>query len=424
MGAPRRADVTEQDLAGFKYFKRLRGLLAALHDHACARDRAGNRTLHYDQYVLLLLLHFFNPVSQGLRSIAQASALPKVRRALGVDRASLGSLSEAARVFDPELLRGVIGSLAADLRPVVADPRLADVRKVLTLVDGTVLKALPRVAEAMWLTNGSGNRHHAWRLHAQFELVTHVPARFDLTDARNSKGSAERAVLAGALQAGRAYVLDRGYVKFKLFNDVVAAGSDYFCRLREDAVEEVIGERPLTAEAKAAGVVRDAVVSLGTAGLGRPSAATDHPVRLVEVPVTPHAKRGGRKGRDAGPANAGLLRVVTNRTDLPAEVIALVYHYRYAVEIFFRFFKQVLGCRHLVSDCADGVRIQVYCAMVACLLINLYTGRKADRRTWEMACYLMGGLATAADVVAHLNRPDRAGAKLRAKEALWKKLGY
>ena len=424
MARARRKIIKEEELSGFKHFKKLRELLGRLHNHACARDKAHNRTLHYDQYVTLILLHFFNPVSQSLRSISQASTLPKVQKLLGLDRASIGSMSEAARVFDPDLLRGIIGELAADLSPVVDDSRLDDVKKVLTLVDGTILKALPRIASAMWLTNASGNAHHAWRLHAQFELIHHVPVEMELTDAKNSKGSSERQVLADSLKAGRAYVMDRGYVKFKLFNDIVNAGSDYFCRVREDVIEAVVEERVLSADAVAACVKRDAVVKLGTAGAGRPSAQTDHPVRLIEIPITPHAKRGGHKGIDSGPANAGLLRIVTNRLDLPADVIALVYYYRYAIEIFFRFFKQILGCRHLISDCAGGVEIQVYCAMIACLLINIYTGRKTDRRTFEMACYLMSGLASEEDLMKHLNKPDNTGVKLRAKEALWKKLGY
>lgn len=424
MASVNRAEVREEDLQGFKHFAKLRGLLATLHDHATQRDRAHNRTLHYDQYVLLILLHLFNPVSSGLRSICRASALPKVQKALGVTRTSLGSFSEAARVFDPRLLEGIVGQLGEELRPMLQDPRLADVKQVLTLVDGTILKALPRIAEAMWLTNGSGNAHHAWRLHTHFELREDAPARMELTDARNSKGSGERGVLERSLEGDRAYVMDRGYVKWSLFNAIVAKGSSYFCRIREDTLEQVIEARPLTDAARAAGVVRDAVVNLGATTRGaKPSGTTDHAVRLVELPLTPHVKRGGRKGKDAGPANAGLLRLVTNRTDLPAEVITLVYRYRYAIEIFFRFFKQLLGCRHLISDCADGVRIQCYCAMIACMLINLHTARSIDRGTWEMACYFVGGLASEADLLAYLNRPDNAGVKLRAKDALWKNLG-
>jgi hypothetical protein len=34
------------------------------------------------------------------------------------------------------------------------------------------------------------------------------------------------------------------------------------------------------------------------------------------------------------------------------------------------------------------------------------------------------GIATEAEVLAHINRPDNTGVKLAAKEALWKKLGY
>jgi hypothetical protein len=426
MAMAKRVEIREEDLAGFKHFKKLRGLLSCLHAHATARDTASNRTLHYDQYVCLILLHLFNPVSQGLRSICRASAMAKVQKTLCVSRTSLGSFSEAARVFDPQLLEGIIGQLGKelrDLRPVPGDPRLADVRQVLTLVDGTILKALPRITEAMWLTNASGNAHHAWRLHTHFELMQDVPVVMTLTDARNSKGSSERGVLEQSLQSDRAYVMDRGYVKWSLFNDIVAKGSSYFCRLREDTLLDVIEERPLTQAAREAGVTRDAVVRLGSLGKGRPSAPTDHPVRVIEIPITPHTRRGGRKGKDSGPANAGLLLVATNRTDLPAEVIGLVYRYRFAIEIFFRFFKHLLGCRHLISDCADGVRIQTYCAMIACLLINLYTGRRIDRGVWEMACYLTSGLASEAEVLAYLNKPDNTGIKLRAKDELWKKLG-
>jgi hypothetical protein len=55
---------------------------------------------HMDPYVALLLLYMFNPICTSLRSLQQASALQKVQKKLGVPRASLGSLSEAATVFD------------------------------------------------------------------------------------------------------------------------------------------------------------------------------------------------------------------------------------------------------------------------------------------------------------------------------------
>src|SRR5919109_829901 len=104
MATSLRAPASPRALQGFKYFRRLTPLLARLHDAGCARDKAGNRILHFDQYCSLILLALFNPLTRSLRALSQASELDKVQKQLGVRHASLGSLSEAARVFDPDLL--------------------------------------------------------------------------------------------------------------------------------------------------------------------------------------------------------------------------------------------------------------------------------------------------------------------------------
>src|ERR1041384_681331 len=107
--------IRSRDIQGLKYLNKLLPLLEELHDVGCERDRAGNRKLHYDQYCLLVLLFLFSPVVRSLRALQQASQLRKVQRQLGVERASLGSLSEATDVFDPERLQRIIGRLAAQV---------------------------------------------------------------------------------------------------------------------------------------------------------------------------------------------------------------------------------------------------------------------------------------------------------------------
>ena len=105
MAGKKRKDVREADVKGLKYFDKLAPLLARLHDVGCERDKAGNRKLHFDQYCMLVLLFLFNPVVRSLRAIEQASELRKVQCKLGCQRASLGSLSEATDVFQPERLK-------------------------------------------------------------------------------------------------------------------------------------------------------------------------------------------------------------------------------------------------------------------------------------------------------------------------------
>jgi IS4 transposase len=134
----------------------------------------------------------------------------------------------------------------------------------------------------------------------------------------------------------------------------------------------------------------------------KPGARPDHPVRLVMVQVTPHVRRGGARGRFAGPQTRGTLVIATDLPDVPAEVVALVYRYRWAIEVFFRFFKQVLGCRHLTSTKPQGVLIQVCCAVIARLLINLWTGAAPTKRTVEMLAFYFVGVATGAEVMRHV----------------------
>jgi len=405
MAGKRRDDVREQDVTGLKYFDKLLPLLARLHEVGCGRDKAGNRKLHFDQYCLLVLLFLFNPVVRSLRAIEQASELRKVQRKLGCQRASLGSLSEATDVFQPERLQEIIAELGVQLQPLARDPRLDDVPHALTLVDGTLLKGLPVLVQAA-LADPRAAKHQAkFRLHTQFDLEHGVPIRIDVTEGISRGEADERAVLAKALESGRCYVKDRGYAKFKLFNEIVAAGSSYVCRLRDNSVYQTVEQRPLSEEDVQADVIFDGLVLLGET-TKKSEERPDHPLRLVAVRTTPHEKRGGA----AGPASNGLLLIATNLLDLPAWIIGLIYRYRWTIEIFFRFFKHVLGCRHLLSHDPVGVGIQTYCAIIACMLISLWTGRKPTLRTYEMICHYFTGLAEEDELLAHL-------AKLQKQDA-------
>ena len=141
MAGKKREKIREQDVSGLKYFDKLAPLLERLHDEGCQRDKAGNRELHFDQYCMLILLYLFNPVVTSLRGIQQASELAKVQKKLGCSRASLGSLSESATVFDAERLKEVISELGQELEPLARNPKLKDIKQTMTLVDGTDRKS-------------------------------------------------------------------------------------------------------------------------------------------------------------------------------------------------------------------------------------------------------------------------------------------
>ena len=423
MARPPHKPIDPRQLGHLKKLRDLLPLLADLRDCGCARDKAGNRDLHFDQYVTLVLLYLFNPLIDSVRTLQEASAVDKLAEQLGVRRFSLGSFSESVRLFDPEKLKAVIAQLAGELKPLQCDPRLkAHLSHVLTVADGTVLDALVKVADAFWLKFKDDTPKHAWKLHVQFEVERFAAVEAQLTDARNSGKSDEKQVLRQKLAAGHCYVTDRWFAQFTLFNEINAIASSYVCRGKENSSFEVLEERLLSDGDLAAGVVRDAVVKMGQSS--PPAARPDHPMRVVIIEAQPHEKRGGRKGKTAGPGNKGTLVLLTNLLDVPAEIVALIYRYRWTVEVFFRFFKQTLGCRHLISQRIEGIQVQVYCAIIACMLINLWTGKKPGKHPGApgLAWYFMG-VASAAEVAAFINRPDNTGVKIRARDEAFAKLG-
>jgi len=381
MAAPKKAPVTDRTLRGFKYLRMLGPLLRRLHEAGTDRDRAGHRELFYDQYAALLLLYYFSPILTSLRGLQQATALEAVRRRLGVRPTSLGSLSEAARVFDAALLQGIVAELADRARP--ASPRdEAEALRELTALDGSLLPALPRMAWALW----QDERHRAAKMHVGFAVLRGVPTAATVTVGSGS----ERQQWRRLARPGGFYVVDRGYADYGLFQELHDAGCSFVARVQDNAAFEAQERRPTPAAARRVGVARDVVIRR----LGAP-----HHGRLLPQPFRVVVVATGRRRPDG---TAVELVLVTDRLDLPADLVALAYRYRWSVELFFRWLKCVLGCRHLLSECLNGVTIQVYMALIASLVISLWVGRKPTKRTYEMICFYLSGWASEAEMLAYL----------------------
>ena len=386
--------IEPSDLIGFKPLKKFISLLKPLH----SVKQHHNRDLHFDQYTALVLLYFFNPVLTSLRGIQQVSHFDKVKKSLGIKGASLGSLSEASNVFDAELLAPMIKDLAQKAIPVEKDTSLKELQQTLVATDGTLLPALPKMLWALWLDD----QHKAAKLHLEFDILKHAPINYKVTDANTN----EKSVFRGFLSANKLYVTDAGYSEYKLLQEIIDAKSSFVNRIRDNAVWELIEERPLNPDDKKAGVQRDLLVHLGSKSK---QGDLNTPVRVIEVFHQGDSSRT-RKSRVSSKKSFRTTEsdytffLVTDRMDLSAEMIALIYRYRWQIELFFRWFKCILGCKHLLAHSENGVTIQVYCALIASMLITLWTGAKPSKRTFEMLSMYFMGWATDNDLNQHLKK--------------------
>jgi Transposase DDE domain len=384
--------IDENILRGFKYFKPLWPLLKKV----TTEESHPPRRLHYDHYLCLILFYFFNPILTGVRSIQIASQLEKVQRVLGIQSTSLGSFSEAGEVFDHSLLPPILMQLAQKALPQETEPRLKDLKKMLVAVDGSLLPALPKMVWALWLDQD----HKAAKLHLELDLLKAVPIQASVTDANEN----EKTILRKKLSSGKIYVLDAGYAQYSLLEDILKAQSSFVCRLRDNAVWETLSENKLSSQDRTAGVQRDLIVRLGSK-VKQDELST--PVRVIEVhhvdPLPPRClSRVSSKKTFRTTTGDYTLLIVTDLMDLPAELIALIFRFRWQIELFFRWFKCILKCQHFLSLSHNGLAIQIYCALIASLLISLWSGHKVGKRTFEMLCLHMQGWASDQDLERHL----------------------
>ena len=193
--------------------------------------------------------------------------------------------------------------------------------------------------------------------------------------------------------------MDRGYAKYALLQEIVNIKSSFVCRIRDNAIYKTTEDKQLSDKAVKEGIVFDRTVELG----GETAETKLQNVRIVAVkcnPTEPISRGGGR----GGPRQGQILLIATDRFDLEPETIAAIYKNRWTIEIYFRFFKHILGCRHLISENKNGIEIQMYMAIIACMLISLWTGRKPTLRTYEMVCWYFTGLADLEELEAHIAR--------------------
>jgi IS4 transposase len=194
------------------------------------------------------------------------------------------------------------------------------------------------------------------------------------------------------------YVMDRGYERYALFEQIVRAQSDYLCRVQHRS-RTVLEQRPVSEEGREAGVLRDELVQPGRSRTEVGSIT--HPVRRITL-----AQTGPGRRRNDRPQHEEII-LLTNLREVPAEVLAAIYRLRWSIELFFRFFKHVLGCRHLLSHRPEGVAIQVYCALIAALLMSLATGQSLGRRGFELVCLYFQGWAEEDELLTGLERLSR-----------------
>jgi IS4 transposase len=307
-------------------------------DHGA--DAGVRRLSTRSQLVALLFAQLAGVVS--LREIETAMTSHSARfYHLGASEVSRSTLADANRLRSHKVFSGLFEVLVAQAGRGLRKATGEAVR----LIDSTGVRLSGVAAEWARFSKGVCGA----KAHIVYDPDAERPLYLEVTPARVNDITAAQAM---PIEPGATYVFDLGYYHYAWWARLHDAGCRLVTRLKKNTPLAVTAELALPPGSE---LVYDRIGRL--------------PERLSATRKNPFAD----PVREIGVRleDGKLLRVVTNDLDAPAQEIADLYKRRWAIELFFRWVKQTLKITHFIGRSENAVRIQIACALIACLLLRI-----------------------------------------------------
>jgi hypothetical protein len=209
----------------------------------------------------------------------------------------------------------------------------------LTVIDGSLIDT---VLSMYWADYRDGAKKA--KAHLGFDLNYGIPRKIFLTDGKAD----ERPFVSQILLPGQTGVMDRYYQCHKNFDQWQGEGKHFVCRIKAKTKKTLISANELKPNSI---VFYDAIVLLGTPGVNQ----TEKPVRVVGYRV-----------------NCVSYWIATDRCDLTAEQIAMIYKLRWTIESFFAWWKRHLKVYHLIARSQHGLMVQILAGLITYILLAIY----------------------------------------------------
>ncbi|MCB2180888.1 MAG: IS4 family transposase [Desulfobulbaceae bacterium] len=321
-------------------FKQLTKLLSGILPNIPHLNSRGNRPLQMtfeDQLNALIFFHLEEHTSaRHLVQILQEDdfARNNIAPEGGISRSSF---SEAINERGLEQFLAVFQQLQKQACSLL--PKKYSQLGELVSIDGSLIDSVLSMAWADYRKNSKKAR-----LHLGFNINQGIPQKLFLTDGKAD----ERPFVHNILEPGQTGIMDRGYQHHQNFDQLQEEIKHFVCRIKGNTHKTCLKKYDIDPDSI---VFYDAKVLLGKEGQKQ----TKNPLRLVGYTVE------GTK-----------YWVATDRFDLSADDIALIYKLRWEIEKFFGWWKRHLRVYHLIARSKHGLMVQILSGLITYLLLAIY----------------------------------------------------
>jgi hypothetical protein len=251
---------------------------------------------------------------------------------------------------------------------VLPDSRSAKQASRLYLFDSTTISLFHQILETSGRPSLSGKVKGGIKVHTLVRSDQDVPCLIRYSAATANDSQFLRQV---QLPKGSIIVFDRGYKDYQTFNRFTAEGIHWITRLRERTVVTVVKQQVVEAAHKKAGVLKDEWVILGN----------HHHPDTTKVRARIVTFKDPLSGKE--------FQFVTNNLRFSPLTIAQCYRKRWQIELLFKRIKQNYPLHYFLGDSANAIQIQIWCVLIADLLLKVMKSQFKCRWAFSTLCALV-----------------------------------
>ena len=208
------------------------------------------------------------------------------------------------------------------------------------------------------------------KMHTLFDVETQIPAFIHITEAKVHDVNAMDAI---PYETGAYYIFDRGYFDLKRLYHIDQINAYFVIREKSRLNYEVV--KDIDTNHNQGGILCDQLIRL--TGYASIKKYPDELRRIVFYAET---------------LNRTFV-YLTNNIEISAEQVALLYKYRWQVELFFKWIKQHLKIKSFWGTTESAVRIQIFSAITAyCMVAIVEHDLQLNRSNYEVLRILSASL--------------------------------
>jgi len=308
---------------------------------------------------------------------------------LGIDaHPRRSTLADANKNRQHEVFEKIYFKLVDRYKSFLPDSRKRSCKNNLYIFDATTITLFQEILKAGGHSKADGRRKGGIKVHTLLHGATDVPTMIHYSAAAATDIQFLKLV---KLPAGSVVVFDKGYRHYASYNLLTSQQITWVTRHRDSSVCNILKRNPVNEYQKQKGITSDHTILLGRPGVWGVETV---PCRMVSY-------------RD--PVTKKFFRFITNNYELAPLTIANYYRKRWQIEIFFKRIKQNYPLQYFLGDSENAIKIQIWCALIADLLIRVV--KKGTRSTMSFSninSLVRIHLMTYMDLKSFLRSPEKS----------------